>query len=213
MHVEAFEVSPFAENCYVCHSAGEAVLIDPGTLAPEEEGRVEQYISENDLAVRYLLLTHGHLDHVFGCAHFAQAYPEAGGWHLHEEDEPLMARAKQQAQMYGVPMRQPPEPQHRLAHGDIIQFGEAEWEVRHAPGHSPGSVVFVDHAHRLVIGGDVLFQGSVGRTDLYKGSWPVLEGSIREQLLTLPDDYRLYPGHGPATTIGHERATNPFLNG
>ena len=113
-----------------------------------------------------------------------------------------MAQAKRQGEMYGVPMRQPPEPKEALEHGDTIAFGEAEWEVRHAPGHSPGSVVFVDHANRLVIGGDVLFKGSVGRTDLYKGSWPVLETSIREQLLTLPDATASTPATAPPPPSG-----------
>jgi len=207
--VRAFEVSPFAENCYVCHDGGEAVLIDPGTVTAEERDRVGDYVARNGLVVRHLLLTHAHIDHIFGCAHFAQLYGMT--WEMHPDDLPLLDNAELQARMFGVPLERPPAPDASLAEGDEVRFGSAVWRVLHTPGHSPGSVSFYDAANGFVIGGDVLFQGSIGRTDLWGGSTETLLDSIREKLLGLPDDTVVYPGHGPETTVGVERRTNPFL--
>jgi hydroxyacylglutathione hydrolase len=207
--VKAFEVSPFAENCYVCHDGGEAVLIDPGTATPAERDLVGDYIARNGLTVRHLLLTHAHIDHILGCAHFARAYGMT--WELHPEDLPLLDNAELQARMFGVPLERPPAPDASLAEGDEIRFGGAVWRVLHAPGHSPGSVCFHDAANGFVIAGDVLFQGSIGRTDLWGGSTETLLASIRDKLLPMPDETVVYPGHGPATTVGEERRTNPFL--
>lgn len=211
MTVKAFVVSPFAENCYVCHDAGEAVLIDPGTATPEERHLVEDYITRNDLVLRHLLLTHAHLDHILGCAYFARQFGMT--WKLHPDDLPLLDAAELQARAFGVTLDRPPAPDASLEAGQAIRFGGAEWRVLHTPGHAPGHVCFYDAQNNFVIGGDVLFQGSVGRTDLWGGSMEVLEQSIREQLYVLPDETVVYPGHGPATTIGAERRTNPFVSG
>lgn len=211
MTVRTFVVSPFAENCYVCHDDGEAVLIDPGTVTPAERDAVGDYIERNGLRVRHLLLTHAHLDHLFGCAHFARRYGMR--WKLHPDDLPLLDGAELQARMFGVPLERPPAPEATLAEGQEIAFGRARWRVLHVPGHAPGHVAFYDAANGFVIAGDTLFQGSIGRTDLWGGSLPVLLRSIREKLLVLPDETVVYPGHGPATTVGAERAGNPFLIG
>ncbi len=211
MTVKPFVVSPFAENCYVCHDAGEAVLVDPGTATDAERRAVEDYVTRNGLTVRHLLLTHAHLDHIFGCAHFARVFGMR--WRLHPDDLPLLDGAELQARAFGVELERPPAPDATLAEGDEIRFGGATWEVLHTPGHSPGSVCFYDRTNGLVIGGDVLFQGSIGRTDLWGGSMPTLLASIREKLFVLPDETTVHPGHGPATTVGQERRTNPFLAG
>ena len=214
--VRSFVVSPFAENTYVVSSEGEAALVDPGTATPAERAAVEAYVEEAGLRVRHLLLTHGHLDHVFGAAHFADRYgagADHGGWQIHPADEPLLANAVRQGQMYGVHVDAPPAPAAPLAAGDEIALGDATFEVRHVPGHSPGSVAFYSAADGLVIAGDALFAGSIGRTDLWQGDTDTLLASIRDQLLTLPDDTAVYSGHGPATTVGAERRTNPFLQG
>ncbi len=215
MTVRSFTVGPFPENTYVIHSAGEAAVIDPGTASGEERERVHSYIERNRLTVRHLLLTHGHIDHILGCSHFATRYgptAESGGWALHPADLEMLQGARIQGEMFGIKVTEPPAPTRELAHGDHIALGETTLEVRHAPGHSPGSVLFVDHASGQVIGGDVLFQGSIGRTDLWGGDMETLLTSIREQLLTLPDETIVYSGHGPSTTVGTERRTNPFLN-
>ena len=217
--VRSFVVSPFVENTYVLSSGGEAALVDPGTATRLERQAVEAYVEEAGLRVRHLLLTHGHLDHVFGCHHFAERYgadAAHGGWQLHPADAPLLANAVVQGEMFGVRVDAPPAPAHALAAGDAVALGDVTFRVRHVPGHSPGSVAFYAEGagpdgQGVLVGGDVLFQGSIGRTDLWEGSLDVLLASIRDEVLTLPDDTVVYSGHGPATTVGAERRTNPFL--
>ena len=209
MTVKPFVVSPFAENCYVCHDAGDAVLVDPGTATDAEKQTVLDYITRNGLVVRHLLLTHAHIDHILGCAFFAQQFGMT--WKLHAADLPLLDGAELQARMFGVELERPPAPETSLEEGGTIQFGNATWEIRHTPGHSPGSVSFYDAQNGFVISGDALFQGSIGRTDLWQGSMPTLLNAIQAKLLTLPDDTVVYSGHGPSTTVGRERRTNPFL--
>ena len=214
--VQPFVVSPFVENTYVVHDGTEAALVDPGTATREERAAVEAYLEAAGLRVRHLLLTHAHIDHVFGCAHFAARYGAAadfGGWQLHPADEPLLANARTQGELFGVRVDEPPAPTRALAAGDTVELGSHTFAVRHAPGHSPGSVLFVCESEGLVLGGDVLFQGSIGRTDLWEGDYETLIASIRRELLSLPDATVVYSGHGPATTVGAERATNPFLQG
>jgi len=216
MTIHSFVVSPFVENCYVVHDGSEAALVDPGTATPEEQKEVFDYIEANNLRIRHLLLTHAHIDHIFGCAYFAERFgadADHGGWQLHDADLPLIAHAPVQAELFGVRIMPPPEPTHFLHEGDVIELGEGSFSVLHTPGHSPGSVCFYNEADGFVLGGDVLFQGSIGRTDLWEGSFPILIDSIKTKLLSLPDDTVVYSGHGPATTIGEERRTNPFLTG
>ena len=213
LSVQSLVVSPFAENTYVLSSGGEAALVDPGTSTRAERQRVEAAL--DGLRVRHLLLTHGHIDHVFGCAHFAARYPDAehGGWQMHPADAPLLDHAVVQGEMYGVRVDAPPPAAHALAAGDVIALGDARLRVLHVPGHSPGSVAFYDEEGGTLIGGDVLFQGSVGRTDLWEGSLDVLLASIRDEIFSLPEDTVVHPGHGPSTTVGAERRSNPFLQG
>ena len=214
LSVQSFVVSPFVENTYVLSDGPEAALVDPGTATRDERQRVEAAIEASGLRVRHLLLTHGHLDHVFGCDHFARRYgagAEHGGWQLHPADAPLLANAVVQGEMFGVRVDAPPPPAHALAAGDEVRLGGTTLRVLHMPGHSPGSVAFYAEADGLLVGGDVLFQGSIGRTDLWQGDTDTLLASIRDHVLTLPDDTTVYSGHGPATTVGAERRTNPFL--
>lgn len=212
--VQSFVVSPFAENTYIVHDGREAALVDPGTASRAEREAVEAYVDAAGLRVRHLLLTHGHIDHVFGCAHFAHrwgATADFGGWQMHPADRPLLANARTQGELFGVRVDEPPPPARDLAAGDTVAIGDHVLTVRHAPGHSPGSVLFV--ADDFVLGGDVLFAGSIGRTDLWGGDYDTLVASIVRELLPLPDERVVYSGHGPATTVGAERATNPFLQG
>ncbi len=209
MHVEIFTVNPFAENCYIIHDAGEAVLIDPGSSTPAERNQIVRYIEGQGLTLRHHLLTHAHLDHILDCAFFVEHYQVP--YLMHAADLPLIERAPQQAMLFGVSMVPPPPPGGFLKEGDTIEVGRATWQVLHCPGHSPGSICFYDAANGFVIVGDVLFKGSIGRTDLWMGSYEQLLTSIRQKLLPLPDDTVVYPGHGPVTTIGEERRLNPFL--
>ncbi|MEM6326820.1 MAG: MBL fold metallo-hydrolase [Bacteroidota bacterium] len=207
-------MGPFAENTYVLHDGTEAALVDPGTASREERDRVLRYIDWHGLRVRHLLLTHAHIDHILGCAAFAHRFAEGtddGGWCLHPADLPLLEHAMVQGEMFRVPVQTPPPPTRHLAHGDQIALSGTTLEVRHVPGHAPGHVVFYDAEGQHLIGGDVLFAGSVGRTDLWGGDFETLIRSIREQVLTLPDAVTVFSGHGPPTTVGQERATNPFL--
>ena len=209
MVIQPFSFNPFATNSYVCHDAGEAVLIDASAHTQAEQEIVTGYIEENDLTVRHLLLTHAHIDHIFGCAFFAERY--AKEWQMHRADVPFIDRAEDQAVAFGITLERPPLPKRFLEEGDTIPLGRTELRVLHTPGHSPGSVCFYEEQESDVLSGDVLFQGSIGRTDLPQGSMPQLMQSISKKLLPLGDKTRVYPGHGPATTVGQERKTNPFL--
>lgn len=209
MTIQTFTFNPFQTNCFICHDAGEAVLIDPSAMDAGEQAAVLAYLEKHKLTIRHLLLTHAHIDHIFGCAFFAKHFGDT--FQMHRADLPLLTHSEQQAHLFGVSLETPPAPKHFLAEGDILSFGTATWQVLHTPGHSPGSICFWDEANRVVIAGDVLFQGSIGRTDLWQGSMPKLMTSIFQELLPLGDDVRVYPGHGPATSIGEEQRSNPFL--
>lgn len=212
MTVKHFTFSLFQTNCYVCHDAGEAVIIDPSCQTAREQQTVIDYIEAQGVVVKHLLLTHAHIDHIFGCADLAGHYGMA--WQMHRDDVEFLRRAEAQGQAFGVPLTPPPPPGRFLDAGDTVSFGGASWEVLHTPGHSPGSICFYDAQNSFVVSGDVLFMNSIGRTEgLPRTSLPQLMESIFQTLLPLPDDTTVYPGHGPATTIGRERTANPFLLG
>jgi glyoxylase-like metal-dependent hydrolase (beta-lactamase superfamily II) len=206
MIVQTLTVGPIQTNCYVvvCEQTRRAAIVDPGWSAPHILAEVEKHNAHVDV----LLLTHAHFDHIGAVADVADATraPVA----LHPLDLPLL-RADGGARLWNIPMRPAPDPDISLEHGQAIEVGTLRFETRFAPGHTPGHVVFYSEKEKAVLGGDVLFQGSIGRTDLPGGDFDTLIASIRAQLLTLPDDVTVYPGHGPLTTIGEERLTNPFL--
>ena len=197
----------FAENCYIVADpeTRDAVIVDPGEAA----ALFLQRIQTERLTVGAIWLTHAHLDHVMGVGQVAEA--TGAPVYLHPADRSLYDRVADQGAAFGVRAAAPPAPDHSLADGDRLMCGRFDFEVRHVPGHSPGHVAFVRPGLALV--GDVVFAGSVGRTDLPGGDGRTLLESIRTQLLTLPDDTVLYPGHGPATTVGQERVSNPFITG
>ena len=207
--IESFTFSPYATNCYVCHSDGEAVIVDASCVAPEEVAQVSAYVTSRNLRVCHLLLTHAHIDHILGCAALAHEFDLP--WTAHRDSRLLIATAKAQALMFGTSIKQPPKPKCWIKEGDTIEFGRTSWSVLETPGHAPGSVCFHDEASGFVLAGDVLFCQSVGRTDLPGGNMATLMASIFQKLLVLPDDTAVYSGHGPPTTIGSERAYNPFL--
>jgi glyoxylase-like metal-dependent hydrolase (beta-lactamase superfamily II) len=197
----------YQENCYLLADpdAGAAVLIDPGEEAELFLRRVET----EQLTLRAIWLTHAHLDHILG----VKAVVERTGVpvYLHPADRMLYDGVAQQGAWLGVRAEQPPAPDHEIAHGDTLTVGSLEFEVRHVPGHSPGSVAIVGHGVAFV--GDAVFAGSVGRVDLPGGDGAALLASIQERLLPLADETVVYSGHGPETTIGVERRSNPFLTG
>ncbi len=208
MHVEAIAVGPFMSNCFVlvCERTKEAVIVDPGHPDP----RILQAVREQDADVKLLLHTHAHVDHVGGTAH---AKEETGApVALHEGDRELYTRAHLQALTFGLRLEEPPPPDRWLSDGEEVVFGEeGRLRVLHTPGHSPGGICLLAEDAGLVLTGDTLFAGSIGRTDLPGGSFERLIESIRTRLLELSDEVLVLPGHGPASTIGDERRLNPFL--
>lgn len=213
MFLETFPVGPIQANCILLgdRDAGALAVIDPG----EEAARIMERVEASGLTPTMVLHTHGHLDHAGGTADLVRRLPDGIPIGLHRDELQLYQGIQMQGQMFGLEVEAPPEPTLWLEHGQRLELGGLELEARHTPGHSPGGVCFVVHgtAEPLVIVGDVLFAGSIGRTDLMGGSFPVLEQSIREQLYTLSDDTRVICGHGPDTTIGRERASNQFVSG
>ena len=202
--VVAFPNGVFAENCYLLADpeAREAVMIDPG----EEAEALLPRLGAEGWNLQAIWLTHAHIDHVAGVA----AVKAATGVPilLHPKDRPLYDHAEEQGRMFGVRIPQPPPPDAELAEGQTLSVGGCRFEVLHTPGHSPGSVSFIGHG--IALSGDVLFAGSVGRTDLPGGDTRTLLESIRKKLYRLPNETRVLSGHGPETTIGEEKLTNPF---
>jgi len=207
LEIVALPNGQFAENCYLLadRSTRRAVMVDPG-----EEPRL--FLAELDtraLTLEAIWLTHGHIDHVMGVG----AVKEATGVpiYLHPADRALYDALPQQGGWMGLVLDVPPPPDLELADGQELRVGRHRFTVRHTPGHSPGSVSFV--GEQVILGGDVLFSGSIGRTDLPGGDFATLLQSIQSVFLTLPDSTVVLSGHGPETTIGVERMTNPFLTG
>jgi glyoxylase-like metal-dependent hydrolase (beta-lactamase superfamily II) len=213
LFLDVFAVGPIQANCVLLGDAdaGELAVIDPG----EEGERIADRVRASGLRPTMILHTHGHLDHVGGTAELFRLLGGELPIGLHPDEIELYRNAPLQAQMFELEVDAPPEPDLMLRHGDTVSVGSLELEVRHTPGHSPGGVCFVVSGvdEPLVVVGDVLFAGSIGRTDLMGGSFPVLERSIRSQLYTLSDDTRVICGHGPETSIGREKAINPFVSG
>jgi glyoxylase-like metal-dependent hydrolase (beta-lactamase superfamily II) len=210
MHVEPFTFNPFMTNCFLCHDRGEAVLIDASCDTEAECAEVMSVVEEHGLDLRHLLLTHAHVDHIFGCRFFEEQFGQR--FKAHEAAVPFIERADEQATAFGVEVEPPSVPTTLLAEGDTISFGDVTLEILHTPGHSPDSISFVHRPSRQAVTGDVLFQNSIGRTQgLPETSRTQLLNSITEKLLPLGDDFAIYSGHGPATTIGQERAQNPFV--
>ncbi len=208
--IHAFTFNAFAENTYViADSTGRAAIVDPGCHDPHEQKHLFEFISKHQLKPEMLLQTHCHIDHVLGNAFVHQTWGLKP--RIHPKDLPDLQRLVAYAPIFGIEAQASPEPEAWLEHGETLRLGDIELELREAPGHSAGSICFVNHKDRWVIGGDVLFAGSIGRTDLPGGNYERLLNSVRNQLFTLPDDYTLYAGHGPATTIGREKETNPYF--
>lgn len=207
MKVHAFTVGPLESNSYlvVDEAAREAALLDPGM----ESEPVADVLARERLTVTSIINTHGHFDHVFGNAYFKAK--TGAPLLMHRADLDLVKRLEEQSLYFGFRATPSPSPDRFLEEGDEVRVGGIRLRVLHTPGHSPGGICLVTDGAAFV--GDTLFAGSVGRTDLPGGSAEELLTSIREKLLALPDETVLYPGHGPATTIGHERRHNPFLTG
>jgi len=208
--VKTFTFNPFQENTYVLYDeTAECVIIDPGCYTPEEKQELEDFIFEKKLKPVKLLLTHAHIDHILGNNFVTGKYPIK--IEMNEHDVKLLKVALTYGELWGIHCEPSPEPTVLLKEGNVVHFGNTNLEVLFTPGHSAGSICFYNREHDFVIGGDVLFYESIGRTDLPGGDHPTLIRSITEKLFPLGDACTVYPGHGPHTTIGHEREHNPFL--
>lgn len=210
LKIQSFTFSPIQENTYLLYNEfNQCVIIDPGCYFDAEKDQMAGFIKQKGLTPKMLLNTHCHLDHVFGNKFVAETW--ALTLHLHEKEKTVLEFAPASGLMWNMPFDNYTGDFIYLKEGDHIKIGEDELTVIEAPGHSPGHVCFYCKAQNFIIGGDVLFQRSIGRTDLPGGNHQTLLNSIRQKLFVLPDATVVYSGHGPATTIGEEKVENPYL--
>jgi len=209
MNIHHLTVGLLHTNCFLLvePETREAWLIDPGGNASD----ILHLINTETARLTRIINTHAHFDHILAAPDVQQA--TGATFHLHRADQPVLDYAPRAVQSWlGWEWGPPPAVDSYLEHGDVLTLGQKQLEIRLVPGHSPGSVIFIDHADRQAWVGDTVFREGVGRTDLPGGDHSQLIRAINEQILTLPDDYILYPGHGPFTTVGHERRNNPFIS-
>lgn len=210
LSVKSFVFSPVEENTYLLYNEQkQCCIIDPGCYFPAEREELRAYITENGLKPVLLLNTHCHLDHVFGNQFVYETWQLY--LHLHPKEKQVLDFAPLAGERWSLPFENYNGPLEYLSEGTTIQLGADELKILLAPGHSPGSVCFYCEKQGFVIGGDVLFNGSIGRTDLPGGDFQTLVNSIHTQLFTLPDETSVYSGHGPVTTVGFEKMNNPFV--
>jgi hydroxyacylglutathione hydrolase len=209
MILEMLTVGPFQENCYVIgdEATGEGALIDPG----DEAARIALAVERTNLEIGWIIITHAHIDHVGAVAALVDEY--ACPVLMHAEAEPMLGQLPTQAMMMGLRFGKVPAVDRHIEDDEVLEVGGLELKALYTPGHAPGHLAFYLESEGLVLSGDALFAGGVGRTDLFGGNMELLLRSIDERLMTLPDETRVLPGHGPETTIGEERAHNPFLGG
>lgn len=211
LYVQSFTFSPVQENTYILYNdEKQCCIIDPGCYFASEEEELKSFILEHGLTPVLLLNTHCHLDHIFGNRFIQKTFGLK--LHLHKLEKQVLDYGPASGQMWQLPFDNYDGELVYIDEKDVIKLGSEELHVLFTPGHSPGHICFYSKAHKFIIGGDVLFDGSVGRTDLPGGDFATLEQSIKTKLYTLPQDVIVYPGHGGSTTIGDEMKTNPFVN-
>jgi len=211
MTIKIFTFNPIQENTYVVHDeTGEAIVIDAGCYYDNEKQQLRSYIDNNGLKLKRVINTHLHFDHQFGNKFLFDTYgltPEA-----HREDEFLLERVVAKAMIFGLPIQEDAQAiGSYIEEHQEIRFGNTTLRSIHVPGHCPGHLAFYAEKEKVLFAGDVLFRGSIGRTDLERGDYATLIKNITEKLLILPDETVVYPGHGPSTTIGAEKTSNPYL--
>jgi hydroxyacylglutathione hydrolase len=209
--IKTFTFNPFQENTYILYDESLAsAIVDPGCSNSQERKMLVDFINLNKLKPVKLLNTHCHIDHILGNKFIADTYNL--GLEANENDLRTLEAGKVSAEIFGIEYELSPLPSVFLNEGDTIMFGDSELEILFTPGHSMGSICFLNRKDKFIIGGDVLFYQSIGRTDLPGGNHNQLLQSIRTKLFTLPNDFIVYSGHGTTTTIGFEKLNNPFLN-
>ena len=212
LSLQSFTFNPFQENTYIIYNEEKHCwIIDPGMFNQEECLSFSKYIEENNLIPQAIINTHTHLDHIFGVEYLIEKYNIQFGFH--KLDLPVLQSATVSASAFGLEFKNAPKADFHIEDGKPYSLGKDQIEVRLAPGHSPGSIIFYYAEAKWVIGGDVLFSGSIGRTDLPGGDHNTLLNSIENQLYTLPNDVTVHSGHGPSTTIEIEKRMNPFIKG
>lgn len=210
IHLKTFTFNPFQENTYVVYEdAGEGIVIDPGCYTYEERQEFKKFIAEKNIHLNAILNTHAHIDHVLGIDFVKNEYKIL--LHLHPKEEPVLLDSKNRAKVYGFPHYQAADVDLWFTDNEILSIGALQIKVLFVPGHAPGHVAFYFEKEKLVIGGDVLFRRSVGRTDFPLCNHEDLMKSIKTQLFVLPDEVSVYPGHGGKTTIGEEKVSNPYV--
>jgi hydroxyacylglutathione hydrolase len=209
LQVHSFVFNPFQENTFVLYDeTKECIIVDPGCSDDLERNQLKAFVTEQKLKVKLLVNTHCHIDHVLGNRFVKEAFKV--NLLIHAMEEPVLKAVEVYAPNYGFHLYQHQSPDAFLEEGDYIKFGNQSFVVLFVPGHSPGHVAFYSEKNRMLLGGDVLFYNSIGRTDLPGGNHETLINSIHKKFFALPDHVKVYPGHGPETTIGFEKKTNPF---
>lgn len=210
LQIKKFIFNPVQENTYIVYDeTGECVIVDPGCYFENECQELDSFIFEHQLKPVRMVATHCHFDHIMGVNHCRTKYHLK--FEIHESEVALVEQASEQGDLFAIPMVPVDGPDAFFEEGDLITFGNSSLQVIAAPGHSPGDVVFYSAEQKILISGDVLFYGSIGRTDLPGGSFERLTKNIKTKLLILPEETVVYCGHGPETTIGFEKKNNPFL--
>jgi hydroxyacylglutathione hydrolase len=209
LSIQSFTFNAFSENTYVvADESREAVIIDPGCYSREEREELSSFIEGHQLKIKLILNTHCHIDHVLGNDFVKDKYKAP--LLIHKIEQAQLRAVKNYAPLYGFDGYREAEPDQFIDESKVIQFGSTTWKIIFLPGHAPGHVGFYDEKEKIIFSGDVLFEHSIGRTDLPGGNFDVLIQSIHQKLFTLPDDVVVYPGHGPTTTLGEEKSSNPF---
>jgi len=211
LKIHSFAFNPLLVNCYILHNSTEAIIVDPSCYTELEQNQLKSYIESNNLTITHIIVTHFHFDHLMGAA-FA-----CSTWNVplsaHKDHVYMIGNfdISSQSKYFGFEIKNPPRPKNLLNDGDTIPLGSYKIKVIHVPGHSPCGIALYEPQSKILITGDTLFEGGVGRTDLPGGDWQTLQNNIKQKLLTLPDDTIIYPGHGGISTIGQEKLYNVFL--
>lgn len=212
MQIQTFVFNHFGQNTYVVidEHTKTCAVIDPGCFFEEEKQKLRSFIHNSNLTLNKILFTHCHLDHAFGAQFVAKEFADVAVY-AHKNESIFIADAINQSLRFGITMEQPPKITNYVAEGDIIEIGDLQFFAIHVPGHSPGSICYYNAEHKVIFCGDVLFAGSIGRSDLPGGNHELLLQGITSKLMVLPDDVTVYSGHGPTTSILVERNTNPYF--
>lgn len=210
IYLKKFEFNPFQVNSYVIYNENlDCIIVDPSNGEESEDKVLFEFIDKKDLQVRFIINTHGHVDHLLGLKVVKEKYRIP--FMMHPDDIFLLEGAVDYGAVFGLSVKKPPAVDKELSHGETVELGKEKIEFIHVPGHSPGSLVLYVPSSNFIISGDVLFNGSIGRSDLPKGNYVQLIEGIKSKLMVLDPDCQVYPGHGPATSIRKEKESNPFL--